>query len=357
MRYTALLLCIICLFGSFAKATDSGTVHSSFRGNMSFTASSGMPIDEDFAVTPPEIWQNLSITYQAQRDKFLMEVRASSYGVFGATPYLSLPDINFNFSIDEAYLGILTKYGTIMLGRYAPLMPVSPDDYRTDGLLFGNESLAIDAVSVYNQTEDLEYEWVLGYLSYSRGSATGKPSADLFAAARLGFDYQLESVRLSFSPGVLLSDLGESLGVGVPFRLERVGHVLTGEVALYALFGSSVLKEGLFPAAVVRYHPNGSPIEVEVAYIAQNFLPYLGNFANFGGTLDWSTGSSGIQLKLVLQNYICSLKFEQTPPDSRGVFFDIRRHLPQPFSPLSGGLGVKDRKGFISLKTGLTFSF
>lgn len=359
MRNVLLFLSILCFLGySSAYALEYPLGTSKLSGVMNFRIFTGAPIDEDFTFSPPEISHSLKLRYISQIDRYLVEINTSSFGIFGASPYVNLPNIKEGFTVDEAFVNILTDYGSVMIGRYAPFMPVSPDDYRTDGLLFGNPSLPVDVISLYSETPDFEYELALGYLNYTRQSALNSPSADMFIAARFGFDYLISSSRIRLSPSVLFSDLGQSFGFSLPFQASKENQVLEGEVALYNLLGTELLKEGIYPGVILSYRSKRSPVTVEVAHISQGFLPYLGNLANFGGNSNWNTGSSGVKATLQLKNYTYSIKLEKRQENSIIYLFTLeKRNLPKHFSPVKISLGIQDRQAFFSLQTGLLFNF
>lgn len=342
--------------------TESSQFPGKLQGSLGFQMTLGLPLNNNFVLHAPKLSQNLELNYHFQKELYFVELTAAAFGVFGANPYVNLPSIIDTLAFREAFVGFLCPYGLLFVGRYVPLMPVSEDDYRVFNLLFGNPNLPLDAISLYNETSKLEYELTLGYLSFAENlSSEGGTAADFFLATRVALDIKTANFRFQLSPGLLLSDLVDSYGVCLPFRLNIKQHQLEGEIAGYNLTGTTLLVPGFYPASIIKYTNLALPnLSCEGAYIHKNFLPYTGNMANFGGSLIWDTGTLGFKISLDLEKYLLSMKISlsKKAKEVKTTTFTLAyKKLPQPFTPIWLSLIKENEKLRGDIKTGLAFSF
>ncbi len=364
-RFCFYIILIITLISVVSWAENeinySLKANNELTGLMEFVATLGSPLNSDkVPLVLPEIRQKLELNYHAQLGNFLIDIAAEGIGVWGASPYVLEPDISTNFKIKETLVTFHSAWGLVMVGRYAALLPVSKDDYRYFGLLFGNSSTPIDAISLYNITKGYEYEVVFGYLNYARGKEYfGQADVDFFLAARLGWQFATDNFSLATSPSILLSDVVDSYGLGLPFRLKIANNLVEGEFAGYKMVGSSLIPEGFYPAMVLKYQlPWNADISIEAAYIHRYFLPYTGNMTNFGGSLGWQTGVYGLKTSWGYSKYSGNIKyqkdFDNVPTLSTTVSYNA---LPKPMLPLAVTLTNEQSKLRLEATTGLVFYF
>ena len=358
------LLLFLVTFGIQANKspTESSQFPGELQGSLGFQMAMGFPINNDFVLHAPKLSQNLELNYHFQKEFYFVELTAAAFGVFGANPYVNLPSVSNTLALKEAFVGFLSPYGLLFVGRYAPLMPVSEDDYRVFNLLFGNPNLPLDAISLYNETSRLEYELTLGYLSFAENpSFKGGTAVDFFLAGRVALDIKTAILRFQLSPGLLLSDLVDSYGVCLPFRLNIKQHQLEGELAGYNLTGTTLLVPGFYPASIIKYTNLALPnLSCEGAYIHKNFLPYTGNMANFGGSLNWDTGTLGFKISLDLEKYLLGMKIalsKKAKEVTTTTFSLAYKKLPQPLTPIMFSLTKENEKLRGDIKTGLSFYF
>lgn len=192
--------------------------------------------------------------------------------------------------------------GVWTVGRQALLLPHAPDDYRRFGLLVGNPSLSFDGVSWYRTVGRTEYEAAAALLNVVRDGQTGTLSeADLFLALRAAGTRAGKVWQLEYAPTMVVSDVVDSTGWSLPFRLRSSEHLIEGEVARYNLTGTSLLPTGWKSAWILRYQPLRSLLvplrSVEVADVDLHFIPHLANFAGRKGRLGWGPGERGISVR------------------------------------------------------------
>ncbi len=364
LALTCVLLLLLVTFGIQANKglTGDRLFPGELQGSLGFQMALGLPLDNNFALQAPKLSQNLELSYHFQKESFFVELRTAAFGVFGANPYVNLPSLTDTLALKEAFVGFLSPYGLLFVGRYVPLMPVSEEDYRVYNLLFGNPNLPLDAISLYNETSKLEYELTLGYLSFVEDpSFKGGTDVDFFLAARLAFEIKTANLRWQLSPSLLLSDLVDSYGVCLPFRLSKKQHQLEGEIAGYNLTGTTLITPGFYPALVIKYTTLALPnLSCEGAYIHKSFLPYTGNMSNFGGSLNWETGTLGFKINLNLDKFLLSIKVAKSKKDKEvttTTFSCAFTKMPKPFTPILLSLTKRNDQFRCAMKTGLIFYF
>ncbi|HEX6971340.1 MAG TPA: hypothetical protein VF234_03910 [Limnochordia bacterium] len=252
-------------------------------------------------LTVPEVEQRLELQYVYTSDAYQVQLRAGSRGVWGASPYNAEPRFG-PLSLDEAFAMIRSGSGLWSVGRHFMLLPYGPDDFRALSLLVGNPSVSLDGLSWYRPFGAVALEGAVALLHADRDPNTGRlEAADGFAALRLSGQTHGVGWELSYAPTLLVSDVVDSRGWGLPFRFQTVAHRVEGAVASYFMTGSSQLPTGWESGWLVRYVPLRTLplplLHIEVARIGLDFVPYLGNFADRGGMLEWKPGESGAMVR------------------------------------------------------------
>ncbi len=357
------IIIVVMLIGINTAANQFSSPYKLPLGEL--TGSTGFQVilrsslDDNFKLNLPEISQNLDLKYVVNLQDYFVELSADAFGVWGASPFVREPSLEATFSIKEALVGFDTKYGTVMIGKYAPLLPVSPNDYRYFGLLFGNPNLPIDVVSLYNQKQKNDYEISVGYLNFARGSDYyGQANVDLFLAARTGIDLSKDNYELAISPSFLVSDVVGSYGFGLPFRFIFSDHIFEGDIAAYKLTETDLLEEGLYPAFIIKYFVPNLQITLEGAYVHPRFLPYTGNMANFGGRLSWETGSAGAKIDWGLERFALGARYAKRQNRDDVFAFSVKYlTMPSPFNPAEFILTNEGNQLRFDIRTGLSFYF